>query len=181
MQVAPSFLGIKVIKDRPGRTPQCSFCGRVALSLSNYIFAFESISLRDFLFCKRWLEVLEKLFSARDDCVSDSNAPSIFVLRWYIVTKGNSRYCPFGFCVSVRADRLKAKLTPLRYLSMMFSGYPLALRRFLNFKRPSKNSFFFPEELVLSNLFTSPLKKPYFTSAEWHEANCVNWSARKGF
>ena len=59
-------------------------------------------------------------------------------------------------------------MNPDRDLSMMFSGHPLALRRFLNFKRPSASAFF--EELVLSNLIASPLMKPYFTPGGWHEA-----------
>ena len=46
------------------------------------------------------------------------------------MTKGNKRSWPFG----VRANCLKAKLTPARDLSMMFSGYPFALRSCLNFK-----------------------------------------------
>ena len=37
-----------------------------------------------FLFCKRRLEVIvKKLFSARADCVSDSNVLSIFVFNFY--------------------------------------------------------------------------------------------------
>ena len=87
---------------------------------------------------------------------------------WYVVTKGNKRSWPFCFCVRVKADYLKAKLTPDRDLSMMFSGYPLALRRCLNFKRPSLNVSF--EELVLDNPIASPLMKPYFTRDGWHEA-----------
>ena len=59
-------------------------------------------------------------------------------------------------------------MTPDRDLSMMFSGYPLALRRCLNFKRPSLNVSF--EELVLDNPIASPLMKPYFTRDGWHEA-----------
>ena len=45
------------------------------------------------------------------------------------------------FCVCVEADCLKAKLTPVRELSMMFSECP-TLRRCLNFKRPASNVFF---------------------------------------
>ena len=52
-------------------------------------------------------------------------------------------------------------MTSDRDLSMMFSGYLLAMRRCFNFKRPSSNVSF--EELVLSNLIASPLMKPYFT------------------
>ena len=47
---------------------------------------------------------------------------------WYVVTKGNKRSWPFGFCVCLYADCQEAKLTPDRHLSMMFSGYPLASR-----------------------------------------------------
>ena len=44
-----------------------------------------------FLFCKRRLEVIvKKLFSARVDCVSDSNVPSIFVFNFY-ENKGRDR------------------------------------------------------------------------------------------
>ena len=44
-----------------------------------------------FLFCKRRLEVIvKKLFSARADCVSDSNVPSIFVFNFY-ENKGRDR------------------------------------------------------------------------------------------
>ena len=80
---------------------------------------------------------------------------------WYVVTKGNKHSWPFGFCVREKADCLEAKLTSDRDLSIMFSGYPLALRPCLNFKRPSSNFPF--EELVLGNLIASPLMKPYFT------------------
>ena len=55
---------------------------------------------------------------------------------------------------------------------MMFSGYPFALRRCLNFKRPSSNFSF--KELVVSNLIASPLVKPYFTPGGWHGAKLVN-------
>ena len=63
-------------------------------------------------------------------------------------------------------------MTPDRDLSMMFSGYHLALRRCLNFKRLYSNVFF--EELVQSNLIASPLMKPYFTPGGWHEAKYVD-------
>ena len=56
-------------------------------------------------------------------------------------------------------------MIPDRDLSMMFSGYPLALRRCLNFKRPSS-----------INLIASPLMKLYFTPGGWHEAKYVNWN-----
>ena len=64
-------------------------------------------------------------------------------------------------------------MTSGRDLPMMFSGYPLAMRRCFNFKRPSSNVSF--EELVLSNLIASPLMKPYFTPSVSYEAKCVNW------
>ena len=66
------------------------------------------------------------------------------------MTKGNNRSWPFGFCVCLKVDCQEAKLTPDSHLSMMFSGYPLASRLCLNFKRPTSNLFF--EELVLRNL-----------------------------
>ena len=45
-------------------------------------------------------------------------------------------------------DCQKAKLTPDRDLSVMFSDYPLNLRRCLNFKSPLQ--MFFLEELALA-------------------------------
>ena len=45
-------------------------------------------------------------------------------------------------------DCQKAKLTPDRDLSVMFSDYPLTLRRCLNFKSPLQ--MFFLEELALA-------------------------------
>ena len=80
-------------------------------------------------------------------------------------------------CVCVEADCPKAKLTPVRDLSTMFSECPLVLRRCLNLK-PSNPSF--SEELVLNNLIASPLMKPYFTPGGWHEPNCVNWKVSVG-
>ena len=69
-------------------------------------------------------------------------------------------------------------MTPDRDLSMMFSGYPLAFKCCLNFKRPSSN--FFLEELVLSSLIALPLMKPHFTPGGSHEAKCVNWKVSVG-
>ena len=83
----------------------CGFCGRVASSPSNYIFALTSMSLRGFPFCKGWSKVLQKLFSARADWVSDSNEPSIFICLkfltagWKVVIEGTKQLWPFGFCV----------------------------------------------------------------------------------
>ena len=47
----------------------------------------------------------------------------------------------FGLCICVRADCLKAKLTPDSDLSL-FSGYLITLRSCLSFKRPSSGVFF---------------------------------------
>ena len=71
-----------------------------------------------------------------------------------------------------RKDCLEAKLTPERDYSIMFSGYPLALRRCLNFQRSSSNVSF--EELVPGHVIVSPFLIPYFTSGRWHEAKCAN-------
>ena len=50
-----------------------------------------------FLFCKRRLEVIvKKLFSARADCVSDSNVPSIFVFNFY-ENKGRDRLAKMDY------------------------------------------------------------------------------------
>ena len=64
-------------------------------------------------------------------------------------------------------------MTPDRDLSMMFSRYHPALRRCLNFKRPSSYISF--GEFVLSNLIASHLMKLCLTPGGWHEAKCVNW------
>ena len=54
--------------------------------------------------------------------------------------KANTSW-PFGLCIYVRADCLKAMLTPESDLSL-FSGYLLTLRSCLSFKRPSSGVFF---------------------------------------
>ena len=84
----------------------------------------------------------------------------------------NKCWWPFSFCVCARNDCLEAKLTPERDFSMMFSGYPLALRLRLNFKRCSSNVSF--EELVPGHVIVSPFLIPYFTSGRWHKAKCAN-------
>ena len=110
--------------------------------------------------CKGWLSI--RLRCSINICFKFLTAgPSV-------VTKGNKHSWPLGFCLCVRADCREAKLTPGRDLSMIFCGYSLALRRCLNFKKPSLHALC--EELVLSNLITSPLMKPYFTPGGWHEA-----------
>ena len=77
------------------------------------------------------------------------------------MTNGNKLSRPFGVCVCARADCLEAKLTPYNDLPVVFSGYPPALGRCLNFKSLSSNVSY--EELVPNNLIASPLMKPYFT------------------
>ena len=77
------------------------------------------------------------------------------------MTNGNKLSWPFGVCVCARADCLEAKLTPYNDLPVVFSGYPPALGRCLNFKSLSSNVFY--EELVPNSLIASPLMKPYFT------------------
>ena len=72
---------------------------------------------------------------------------------WYVVTKGNKRWWPFGY--------------PDRDLPMMFSEYPLALRRCLNFKRPFSNAFLFGR-VSFKQSYCLPLMKPYFTPGGWH-------------
>ena len=52
-------------------------------------------------------------------------------------------------------------MTPYNDLPVVFSGYPPALGRCLNFKSLSSNVSY--EELVPNNLIASPLMKPYFT------------------
>ena len=153
----------------------CGFRGCVALPPSNYIFcshkhvlkrfnrfknACESKNLRS-SFIKKEVPFLWKMiggfvnfvFSKGLLCIRHHCSINIcfkfLTAGWYVVTKGNKRSWPFGFCVCLRVDFQEAKLTPDRHLSMMFFGYPLALRRCLNFKPPSSNVFF--EELVLGN------------------------------
>ena len=95
------------------------------------------------------------------------------------MTNGNKLSWPFGVCVFARADCLKAKLTPYNDLPVLFSGYPLALGRCMNFKSLSSNVSY--EELVPNNLIASPLMKPYFTpGGGGQEAKCVNWKVSVG-
>ena len=68
-------------------------------------------------------------------------------------------------------DRLAARLTPERDLSVIVLGWPRVLRCCLNFTRLSSNVVF--EELVLSSLIVSPLMKSFLTPDEWHELKCV--------
>lgn len=80
------------------------------------------------------------------------------------MTNGNKLSWPFGVCVCARADCLEAKLTPYNDLPVVFSGYPPALGRCLNFKSLSSNVSY--QELVPKNLIASPLMKPYFTPGQ---------------
>ena len=59
-------------------------------------------------------------------------------------------------------------MTHDRDLSMMFSRYHPALRRCLNFKRPSSNISF--GGFVLSNMIASPIMKLCLTPGGWQEA-----------
>ena len=64
-------------------------------------------------------------------------------------------------------DCQKAKLTPDRDLSVMFSDYPLTLRRCLNFKSPLQMFFF--GRVSSKQSYYLPLMKPYFTPGGWHQ------------
>ena len=63
-------------------------------------------------------------------------------------------------------------MTPDREHSMMFSGYLLALRHCLNFKRSSSIVSF--EELFPGHVIALPFLIPYFMSGRWHQAKCAN-------
>ena len=62
----------------------------------------------------------------------------------------------------------RGKVDPDRDHSMMLSWYPLALRRCLNFKKPSSDTSY--GEFLLSSLIAWPLMKLCFTPGGWHEA-----------
>ena len=118
------------------------FCSHKYVFLRVFHFLPEMIwGFAEIIFSKGWLGI-------RPQC-SINICFRILTAGWYVVTKDNERSWSFGFRVCVRADCLEAKLTPDRDLSMMFSGYPLALRRYWNFKRP-------------------------LTPDGWHEVKCVN-------
>jgi len=95
---------------------------------------------------------------------------TFFTAGWYVVTKGNSLCCFFGFC-GLTADCLESKMTSDRDLSIYFLGYPRALRRHLKFARHSSNVVF--EEFVLSSLIASRLIKPLLIPGGWQEVKWV--------
>ena len=72
----------------------------------------------------------------------------------------------------------RGKVDPDRDIFMMFSRYPLALRRCLNFKRHCSDTSF--GKFFLGNLIAWPSVKLCFTPGGWHEAKCVNWKVSVG-
>ena len=147
---------IKLKTDRYGLPMWLSWSRRVTAfklyfcSQEHVLEWFSLFVKEDERFCKICIQ--QRLIMYQTHC-SNNICFTFLTAGWFVVTKGNKRSWPFGYSN--------------RDPSMMFSEYPLALRRCLNFKRPSSNAFLFGR-VSFKQSYCLPLMKPYFTPGGWH-------------